>query len=122
MQRVAAAASIGILLLVILAPSSLGETSRFRAVGCTEDPHWQPTARTISKGDRIVWSNPTSCDHTVNAYSGSWSKATGLAPGDRTAKTFKRAGAYRFRCLTQGHSVLEDGVCTGMCGRVTVTR
>ena len=121
-QRLAAATSIGILLLVVLAPSSLSETSRFKAVGCTEDPHWQPSARTISKGDRIVWKNPTTCDHTVNAYSGRWSKATGLAPGDRTAKTFKRAGIYKFRCLTQGHSVLENGVCTGMCGRVTVTR
>lgn len=122
MRRAAAAISIGALLVVLLAPTSLGDTSRFRAMGCTENPHWEPTARTISKGDRIVWKNPTSCEHTVNAYGGGWSKATGLPPGGSTAKKFRQVGTYKFRCLTQGHSVVENGVCTGMCGRVRVTR
>ena len=122
MRRATAAISIAALLVVMMAPTSLGDTSRFRAVGCTENPHWEPTTRTISKGDRIVWKNPTSCEHTVNAYGGGWSKATGLPPGATTAKKFRRVGTYRFRCLTRGHSVLENGVCTGMCGRVRVTR
>lgn len=123
MRRALAVASIGALLLVVLmAPASLGDTRRFKAAGCSEDPRWEPTKRRIFKGDRIVWKNPTNCDHTVTAYRGRWSKSTGLAPGDKTAKRFKRAGTYKFRCLTVGHSVLEDGVCTGMCGRVRVTR
>lgn len=120
MRRVAVVTSIGFLLLGLLAPSSLGETSRIKAAGCTDGPRWDPTGRTISKGDRIVWSNPTSCDHTVTAYSGRWNKSTGLPPGARTAKTFKRTGTYKFRCLTQGHSVLENGICNGMCGKVRV--
>ena len=120
MRRVAVATSIGALLLVLLAPNSLGDTSRFKAAGCTDGPRWDPSGRTISKGDRIVWSNPTSCEHTVNAYSGRWSKATGLPSGSTTAKTFKRTGTYKFRCFTQGHSVLENGVCNGMCGKVRV--
>lgn len=122
MRRLAAITSIAALLLVVLAPSSLGDTSRFRARGCTGDPSWDPMVRKISKGDRIVWKNPTNCNHTVNAYGGGWSKATGLPPGERTAKRFKKTGTFRFRCLTQGHSVLDNGVCTGMCGRVRVTR
>ncbi len=122
MRRAAAATVIGVFLLVLFAPTSLGDTSRFRARGCTENPHWEPTKRRIMKGDRIVWKNPTSCDHTVTAYSGRWNKNTGLAPGDSTRKRFRRAGLYKFRCLTTGHSVLDNGVCTGMCGRVRVTR
>jgi plastocyanin len=118
----AAATSIGALLLVFVAPPSLGDTARFKAAGCTENPHWKPVKRTISKGDRIVWRNPTTCDHTVTAYSGRWDKNTGLAPGDSTRKRFRRAGRYKFRCMTVGHSALEGGVCTGMCGRVRVTR
>lgn len=122
MRRVTAVISVGALLVVLLAPTSLGATRRFKARGCTENPHWEPATRTISKGDRIVWKNPTACDHTVNAYGGGWKKATGLSPGDRTGKRFRKTGTYKFRCLTQGHSVLEDGICTGMCGRVRVTR
>lgn len=122
MRRALAVISIAALLLVGLAPTSLGDTSRFRASGCTENPRWEPTLRTIDKGDRIVWKNPTSCDHTVNAYGGGWSKAAALPPGDTTAKKFRRTGTYKFRCLTTGHSVLENGVCSGMCGRVRVTR
>lgn len=111
----------GVLLPVLVAPASLGDTSRFRAVGCTEDPHWEPTTRRISKGDRIVWRNPTSCQHTVTAYGRGWSKSTALSPGETTAKRFRRTGTYKFRCMTAGHSVLQDGVCNGMCGRVRVT-
>ncbi len=121
-RRAAAATVIGVLVVVLMAPTSLGDTARFGASGCKENPHWEPAKRTISKGDRIVWKNPTSCDHTVTAYSGRWDKNTGLAPGDSTSKRFRRAGLYKFRCMTVGHSVLEDGVCTGMCGRVRVTR
>lgn len=122
MRRVAAAGAIGALLVVLLAPPSLGDTRRFRAAGsCTDNPHWEPVQRSISRGDRIVWTNPTGCDHTVTAYSGRWNKSTALSPGERTAKRFRRSGVYRFRCLTRGHSVLEDGVCRGMCGRVSVS-
>jgi plastocyanin len=120
LRRATAAGSIGVLLMVVFAPTSFGDTSRFRAVGCTEDPHWEPTKRAITKGDRIVWKNPTSCNHTVTAYSGRWSKNTTLRPGDSTRKRFRRTGLYKFRCMTVGHSAVEDGVCNGMCGRVRV--
>lgn len=122
MRRVVAAVSMAALLVALLPSASLGDTRRFKAAGCTEDPHWEPMKRRISKGDRVVWKNPTSCDHTVHAYGRGWSKASTLAPGERTAKKFRRTGTYKFRCLSRGHSVLEDGVCTGMCGRVRVRR
>lgn len=120
MRRVLAAVSMAALLVAVLPSTSLGDTRRFKAAGCTEDPHWEPMKRRISKGDRVVWKNPTSCDHTVHAYGRGWRKATALAPGERTAKRFKKTGTFKFRWLTRGHSVLENGVCTGMCGRVRV--
>lgn len=121
MRRSIAITSICAMFLTLMVPASLGDTRRIRAAGCTEDPHWDPSGRTISRGDRIVWRNPTSCHHTVTAYGGGWSKSTGLPPGGSTAKRFRRTGTYKFRCLSRGHSVLENGMCTGMCGRVRVT-
>lgn len=113
---------VAALSVVLFASVSMGDTRRFRAQGCKEDPHWEPTVRRITKGDRIVWKNPTRCEHTVTAYAGKWSKDTALAPGERTAKRFRRTGRYKFRCMTPGHSILQDGVCTGMCGKVRVRR
>jgi plastocyanin len=111
------------LLMIVLVPASGADTSRFRASGdCRENPHWDPTVRRISKGDRIVWKNPTSCDHTVNAYGGGWSKSTVLSPGESTRKRFRSAGTFKFRCMTPGHSALDGGVCQGMCGKVRVRR
>ena len=122
MRRATAIASISALFLMLLVPVSHADTARIRAMGsCTEDPHWMPSGRTIARGDRIVWRNPTTCDHTVTAYGGNWSKSTALPPGGSTAKRFRRTGTFKFRCLTRGHSVLENGVCTGMCGRIRVT-
>lgn len=113
---------IGALAIVLLAPVAAGDTRRFKAQGCREDPHWEPRVRRITKGDRIVWKNPTDCEHTVTAWKGRWSKDTTLEPGERTTKRFRRAGRFKFRCMTPGHSIVEDGVCRGMCGKVRVRR
>lgn len=122
MRRIAAVVSIAAMLVVLLPSASLGDTSRVRARGCRNNPHWEPERRRISKGDRIVWKNAARCDHTVHAYGRGWRKAVTLDPGERTAKRFRRTGTYKFRCLVRGHSVLSDGVCSGMCGRIRVRR
>lgn len=121
-RRWIAATAIAALWVALLAPTSLGDTARFKASGCAEDPSWEPGVRRIAKGDRIVWKNPTQCQHTVTAYSGKWSKDTVLSPDESTRRRFRRAGVYKFRCTTTGHSVVQDGKCTGMCGRVRVSR
>lgn len=120
MRRVAAIIPICALLVVLTASTSWSDTSRFKAAGCDRDPQWEPARRAIAKGDRVVWRNPTNCTHTVSAYGGGWSKSTGLSPGERTAKRFRRTGTFKFRCLVRGHSALENGICYGMCGRVRV--
>ena len=109
------------LLLSVLTVPAVGDTARIRAAGSEDEGwRWQPTERTISRGDRIVWSNPTDRTHTVTAYGGNWDKNTAISPGERTGKRFRRRGTFRFRCVTQGHSVLDNGRCNGMCGRVVV--
>jgi plastocyanin len=121
-RRWIAATAVAALSVVLLAPASLGDTSRFKAQGCANDPHWEPGARQITTGDKIAWKNPTQCDHTVTAYSGRWSKNTVLSPDESTGKRFRKAGTFKFRCMITGHSAVDGGKCTGMCGRVRVTR
>ena len=97
------------------------DTARIRAAGSEQDGwRWRPVERTIGKGDRIVWTNPTSRTHTVTAYGGNWTKNTSISPGERTGKKFRRRGTFRFRCVVEGHSALDGGRCVGMCGKVVV--
>ena len=104
-----------------LVPQSIAATSRIKAAGSSSSGfRWEPTSRTISKGDTIVWTNPTSKRHTVTAYGGNWSKSTTIDPGEKTSKRFRSSGTFRFRCLVRGHSAINDGRCVGMCGTVVV--
>ncbi len=108
--------------LLAFPATSVGDTTRVRARGESGDWHWHPAKKTITKGDRVVWKNPTDARHTVTAYKGRWSKNTTVEPGERTRKRFRRTGTYKYRCLTQGHSDLQNGRCVGMCGVIKVTR
>lgn len=109
--------TIGALLLV--AGPSQGDTFRIRATGSkSEGFDWKPDFKPISKGDRIVWKNPTNVKHTVTAYKGPWTLNTVLEPGTTVKKVFKQNGAYYYRC--KFHSTMSDGICSGMCGHVHV--
>ncbi len=111
---------VALLLSVLVVPSA-GDTSRIRAAGSEDEGwRWRPSDRRISRGDRVVWSNPTSRTHTVTAYGGNWNKNTSISSGERTGKRFRRRGTFRFRCVTEGHSALDNGRCVGMCGKVVV--
>ena len=103
------------------AAPSMGDTFRVKATG--DSPanfRWEPAQRHISKGDKIVWRNPTGATHTVTAYSDNWSKNATVASGERTRKIFRRRGRYNYRCTQPGHSTLSGGTCTGMCGQIHV--
>lgn len=114
--------------LALLGEPSLGATGRVAAAGSPGDWSWQPELRRINRGDRIVWTNPTSTSHRVVAYGGNWSKDSLIGSGDTTAKRFRRAGLFRYRCTVgegtaAAHSTLQsDGTCNGMCGRIRVRR
>jgi plastocyanin len=112
---------------ILVPATSLADTKRFRAAGGPGSFRWEPSVRRIVRRDRIVWTNPTGASHTVTAYRGRWSKNTLISPGERTARRFRRAGLYKFRCTINAgtpaaHSTLQDGRCSGMCGRVRVRR
>lgn len=117
-KLVLAALAVAVLAAVAIAPA-LGATSRVRAGQNTSGAYvWKPSSKSIPKGDRISWRNPTSVTHNVVAYGGNWSFSRTIAPGDRTAKTFKRRGVFRYRCTF--HSVKTSTGCSGMCGRINV--
>lgn len=79
--------------------------------------HWSPTTVRISRADTIKWRG-VSGSHTVTAYGGNWAFNRQLSTGSVQARTFRRAGIFRFRCTI--HSSLTDGRCSGMCGKVIV--
>lgn len=111
MTLVAAGAVLGI------AAPSLGDTTRIKAVKKDDKWVWNKDFVSISKGDKVVWKNPTNVNHTVTFYEGA-SKDTTISEGERTSKKFRKRGAFYYRCKL--HSTLSDGECNGMCGHVHV--
>ena len=100
---------------------SVADTSRIKAAGSSSSGwRWDPTSRTVSLHDKVVWKNPTGKRHTVTAYGGNWSKKASLDPGERTSQIFHSRGTFKFRCMVRGHSTMNDGRCVGMCGKVVV--
>jgi plastocyanin len=78
---------------------------------------FRPAGVKIHKGAKVTW-RIVSGFHTVTSTSPNWFKNTTLSAGQSTAKTFKRTGVYRYRCMF--HSTFSNGVCSGMCGRIRV--
>ena len=111
---------LGASLMWVMPPSGAA-TARVKAAGSSSDGfRWDPSTRSINRGDTIVWTNPTGKNHTVSAYGGNWSKSDTIEPGERTNKRFRKRGTFRYRCLVRGHSTLDNGRCVGMCGRIVV--
>ncbi|MEA2497680.1 MAG: Copper binding protein plastocyanin/azurin family [Actinomycetota bacterium] len=95
--------------------ASQGATFTVRATG---DRTWKPAGLTVAAGSKVVWKNPSGDRHNVTAYKGAWSKNSTIEEGERTSFTFKKSGTYKYRCTL--HSVVDNGVCSGMCGKVRV--
>jgi plastocyanin len=102
---------------LFLAPAALGDTYKIKT---TSGNRWNPDFQHIHKGEKIRWKNPASHQktHVVKSYGGNWNKNVTLQSGEGTAKTFKRTGAFKYRCTI--HSVLAGGECNGMCGLIHV--
>ncbi|HTG48395.1 MAG TPA: hypothetical protein VK646_12145 [Actinomycetota bacterium] len=117
-RRLLLLATVTAVLLAVFTTAPAGAATQIRAVGGVSGFHWNPGTVRAAAGTKIVWKAVTGV-HTVTAYGGHWKKDTTLATGGTTSFTFGRAGVYRFRC--RFHSVLVNGVCRGMCGKVVVT-
>jgi plastocyanin len=94
---------------------STGATSTVKATG---QEKWDPSFKHIEPGGKIVWKNPTGKTHDVHSYRSDWNKSVILSPGERTSKTFKKEGVFRYRCKI--HSSVSGGQCSGMCGTIHV--
>ena len=115
-KRLAIGAAAAVAVVGLAAPS-LGDTTRIKAVKKDGKFRWSNDFVTIDKGDKVVWRNPTSVNHTVTFYEGA-TKNTTIGPDERTSKTFKTRGPKYYRCTI--HSTMNDGECSGMCGHVHV--
>jgi plastocyanin len=103
--------------VVALPAPSLGGAVRVKA---TADKTWNPAFKSVPKGTKVIWKNPTGTKHTVTSYSSNWSKDTTIKAGERTSKIFRSKGAFYYRCKI--HSSLDaEGTCAGMCGHIHVT-
>ena len=105
-----AAMSVG-----LIAAPALAAPVRVRA---TSNNTWAPVEQHASRGQGVVWRNPTARAHTVTSYGGNWSKDSVISAGERTRKTFRRAGTFKYRCTR--HSRLDGAECQGMCGQIVV--
>ncbi len=106
--------------VAVFAAPSAGETTAVKAAGSNGGWIWSKAEVEIAKGDKVVWKNPTFVSHSVSFYKGGITMHKRIDPGEKTSKVFKNAGSFYYRCKL--HSSVTDGTCTGMCGRVRVTK
>ena len=112
-------------LIALMAVATPTPAASFRVKASGSSPgnfKWQPDFKHITKGDKIVWKNPTGATHTVTAYSGDWNKNSSVSSEARTSFKFTKKGTFLYRCTQPGHSSVSGGECNGMCGEIHVTR
>lgn len=88
------------------------------AVKATDNDSWSPASKSVGKGTKVVWKNPSGDDHNVVSYSGAWSKSSSLPEGGKTSFKFGKKGTFKYRCSI--HSKMEGAKCDGMCGKIVV--
>lgn len=114
--RIAAVAATAIALVVPSAvsaepsdgrggPGPLGASARVRMVN---GDHFRPATLAVARGTRVRWVNVDNVSHTTTSNTGAW--AATLAPGERFARRFRRAGEFNYRCTFH----------TGMIGTIIV--
>src|SRR5687768_6664994 len=97
--RTALVASL-VLASLALPASSWGAPVRIRA---TTNDTWSPDYQHVSPGTRVVWTNRDTEAHDLTAYGRNWDKRVILQPEQRTSKTFRKTGTYKYFCRLHGH-------------------
>ena len=110
-----AAAALATLGQVAASVPAIGGAVTVKATG---NDTWSPASKTVGKGTKVVWKNPSGDDHDVTSYKGTWRKASSLSEGGSTSFTFRKAGTYGYRCSR--HSRMDGAKCDGMCGKIVV--
>jgi plastocyanin len=84
---------------------------------------YTPKTAHVKKGKKIKWTNEGNGTHTVTFYkkpSGSDIKSFSLNAGDSKKRKPDKKGVYKYRCVIGSHSSLNNGQCTGMCGKLKI--
>jgi plastocyanin len=88
-------------------------------VKATGNESWSPKTKSVARGTKVVWKNPSGDAHNLVAYKAGWSKSASLPEGGKTSYRFKKSGTFSYRCTI--HSDLDGNKCDGMCGKVKVS-
>jgi plastocyanin len=83
----------------------LGTVQRVKMV---DGNRFRPPVVTIARGTKVRWVNRDNVTHTTTSNTGIWNAT--LAPGERFARRFRRAGEFDYRCT----------IHTGMVGTIVV--
>ena len=63
---------------------------------------FEPRELTISKGDKVIWTNEDSYMNTVSSDNGTYLKSNNMSPGDTYEKVFDTTGSIAY------HSYFKD--------------
>jgi plastocyanin len=87
--------------------------------GIYKDGHFQPAISSAKHGVTVHW-HAMSGHHALKAYGGNWTFSKKIPLGATVSRVFPKKGVFRFYCTIHG-SLDKNGVCHGMCGKITIT-
>jgi plastocyanin len=108
-----------VLALVLAGALGLATTGVAQAITTIDGAgtRWTPSKVSITRGHAVKWT-ATSGNHILKAYGGNWKFKKILNQGTSVRHVFDSRGTFKFYCTI--HGTLSGGVCSGMCGKVTV--
>jgi plastocyanin len=108
-----------VLALVLAGALGLATTGVAQAITTIDGAgtRWTPSKVSITRGHAVKWT-ATSGNHILKAYGGNWKFKKILDQGTSVRHVFDNRGTFKFYCTI--HGTLPGGVCSGMCGKVTV--
>ncbi|HET9672031.1 MAG TPA: hypothetical protein VFQ40_04200 [Actinomycetota bacterium] len=102
----------------VLLPSGVASADTVWVRGLFDGGYvWKPKTRSIAVGTTVRW-KAVEGNHNVRSRGSNWSFARSLPEGTSVARTFNRRGTFRYYCTI--HGSVQNGVCSGMCGRIVV--
>jgi len=87
-----------VLAAVLAAVLSVAIPAQAASVVQVQDFSFSPTPVTVSQGASVSWHNDGPSNHTSTSDVGLWTTTTLTAGTTSTAKVFKAAGVYAYRC------------------------
>lgn len=107
-----------LVLATVLVAGGVAHADTLRVRGLFDGGYvWRPKTRSIVDGDRIRW-KAVEGNHNVQSRGSNWSYFRNLPQGTSVTRTFNRRGTFRYYCTIHGN--VQNGVCSGMCGRIVV--